>query len=96
METIVLSDEEEDAVPRTGLCIHCGQVTKPHACPHGTGKIMKRASKAKCQPVKTQRTSAAAAQAKMHAAEGIAMGDGKRIMRQPTLATHSKHPFGSL
>ena len=41
METIVLSDDEEDPAPRTGLCIHCGQVSKPHACPHGTVKIMK-------------------------------------------------------
>ena len=48
METIVLSDDEEDAAPRTGLCIHCGQVSKPHACPHGTVKIMKPLSKSKC------------------------------------------------
>ena len=47
METIVLSDDEEDAAPRTGLCIHCGQVSKPHACPHGTVKIMKPLSKSK-------------------------------------------------
>ena len=61
METIVLSDDEEDAAPRTGLCIHCGQVSKPHACPHGTVKIMKPLSKSKCHPAKKQRTSAAAA-----------------------------------
>ena len=67
METIVLSDDEE-AAPRTGLCIHCGQVSKPHACPHGTVKIMKPLSKSKCHPAKKQRTSAAAAEAKMHAA----------------------------
>ena len=68
METIVLSDDEEDAAPRTGLCIHCGQVSKPHACPHGAVKIMKPLSKSKCHPAKKQRTSAAAAEAKMHAA----------------------------
>ena len=33
---------------------------------------------------------------KKRPAEGTAMGDAKRVMRQPTLATHSKHPFGSL
>ena len=54
METIVLSDDEE-AAPRTGLCIHCGQVSKPHACPHGTVKIMKPLSKSKCHPAKKQR-----------------------------------------
>ena len=56
METIVLSDDEEDTAPRTGLCIHCGQVSKPHACPHGTAKIMKPLSKSKCHPAKKQRT----------------------------------------
>ena len=64
METIVLSDDEEDA-PRTGLCIHCGQVSKPHACPHGTVKIMKPLSKSKCHPAKKQRTSAVAAAVKV-------------------------------
>ena len=57
METIVLSDDEEEAGLRTGLCIHCGQVTKPHACPHGAAKIMKPLSKSKCRPAKKQRTS---------------------------------------
>ena len=44
---LATSEDDEPAVQARGLCIHCGQVRKPHVCPHGA-KIMKRMSKFEC------------------------------------------------
>eukprot|EP00854_Cymbomonas_tetramitiformis_P012656 gene12656-14962_t len=69
METIDVSgdtgdDEDDDdgaAQMGCGLCIKCGQVSKPHSCPYGA-KVMKRASKSRmASATKRQKTSAAAA-----------------------------------
>ena len=66
METIDLaSEDDEDSGDARGLCIKCGQVSKPHVCPHAA-KIMKRMSRSECgmSSSKCQKTSAGSSAAK--------------------------------
>ena len=66
MEAIDVSGDSDDdcggaASMGRGLCIQCGQVSKPHSCPYGA-KVMKRASKSRmASATKRQKTSADAA-----------------------------------
>ena len=53
---ITSSDDEAPAMTGRGLCIKCGQVSKPHVCPHGA-EVMKRASKARDDLLQLERAA---------------------------------------